>query len=51
MKYVLVANDQNAGYSRDVEVANRIFENVAKFICIFWDDANKSKFAYMKKLR
>jgi hypothetical protein len=39
---MLVSRDQNAGHNRDIEIANRSFENVPQFR-LFDNKSNKSK--------
>jgi hypothetical protein len=43
MKYMLMPHHQNAGKNNNINIANRSFENVAKFR-YFENDSNKSKF-------
>jgi hypothetical protein len=33
-KYMLLSRQQNAGQNRDIEIANRSFENVSQFKCL-----------------
>jgi hypothetical protein len=41
-KYMLLSRHQNAGQNRNINIANRSFENMT--VQIFGDDSNKSKF-------
>jgi hypothetical protein len=46
-KYMLLSRNQNAGQTRDIQIANRSFENVSQFKYLRM--TNKSKFDSRRK--